>query len=421
MIKVLGIIAEYNPFHNGHLYHLQQSIKQLNPDYVIAVMSGHFTQRGEATIVDKWARTAMALQSGIDLVLELPVVYACQTAELFAFGGIQLLNHTGIVTHLAFGSEVAEIKVLDTIASILAIEPDEYKNQLKSQLRNGLSFPQARLRALEEYIKSNKSLFPYPSECLHEIITSSNAILGIEYLKAIKRTNSSIKPVPIRRIGSLYNDTEIKGKFSSATAIRNHLLATKSMQDLSEALPSYSLEILEENIRKGRGPVTNQSLEQIIMGTIRRSSLEEIRCWMDVEEGLENRIKEFGHSCSTLDEFLTQAKTKRYVYTRLQRILIHGLLGITTKQMKEYNKLGGPCYLRILGFRKKSLSLLTHLKENAHVPIISKPADYFRPGISLLNGMFELDVLATDMYCLGFPGQYHRKGGQDFTHPIVIL
>jgi len=421
MIKILGIIAEYNPFHNGHLYHLQQSISRVNPDYVIVVMSGHFTQRGEATIVDKWARTAMALHSGVDLVLELPVIYACQTAELFAYGGVQLLNYTGIVTHISFGSETTRLDVLDAIASILATEPDEYKKQLKYHLGNGLSFPQARLRALSDYIANNKSLFPCTPEELNNIITGSNTILAIEYLKAIKKTNSSIKPIVIERVGSSYNEQELKGKFSSATAIRNQLLTTKSIKELEKALPPHSVEILKKSICEGRGPVTNQSLEQIILGNIRRSSPEEIKRWMDVEEGLENRIKEYGQSCSSLDEFLAGTKTKRYVYTRLQRILIHGLLGITTELVEEYKKSSGPCYLRILGFREKSSQLLSYLKSNAQVPIISKAADYFHHGSEPLNKMFELDVLATDLYSLGFPEQCQRRGGQDFTHPIVII
>ena len=421
MVKVLGIVAEYNPFHNGHLYHLQESIKKINPDYTVVVMSGHFTQRGEAAIVDKWARAAMALKAGVDLVLELPTSYACQTAELFAFGAIQLLNHTGIVTHLSFGSEFAEFQALEAIASVLALEPDEYRKRLKLHLGKGLSFPRARLLALNEYITNYVSSFAYNMEILENIMTSPNAILAIEYLKAIKRTKSLIKPVPIARIGSSYNDTEMKGKFSSATAIRKQLLSTKNIQELSEALPPYSLQILKESIEKGRGPVTNQSLEQLILGNIRRSSPEEIKAWMDVEEGLENRIKKFGYDSSTIDEFLAKAKTKRYVYTRLQRILIHGLLGISTDIMKEYNKNGGPLYLRILGFRKKSRPLLTLLKNNAKVTIISKAADYTLHDSSLLNRMFETDVFATDLYCLGFPGQYQRTGGQDFTTPILIL
>jgi len=421
MIKVLGIIAEYNPFHHGHLYHLQESIKQINPDYTVVVMSGHFTQRGEATIIDKWDRTAIALQAGVDLVLELPVTYACQTAELFAFGAVQLLNHTGVVTHLSFGSEFADLQALDTIASILAIEPNEYKKRLKFHLGLGLSFPRARLFALSEYISSHEPLLTYQPEYIKSIMNSSNAILAIEYLKAIKRTNSPIKPFPIPRIGSSYNDTEMKGKFSSATAIRKQLLSTENIQDLAQTLPSYSFQILKENIQMGRGPVTNQALEQLILGNIRRSNLEEIRTWMDVEEGLENRIKKFGYSSSSIEQFLAKTKTKRYAYTRLQRILIHGLLKISTDNMKEYNKHGGPLYIRILGFREKSRPLLTHLKNNAKVPIISKAADYTRHGSRLLNRMFETDVLATDLYSLGFPGQYHRTGGQDFTMPILII
>lgn len=421
MMKILGIIAEYNPFHNGHLHHVQKSVEKIKPDFIIAIMSGHFTQRGEPAIIDKWARTKMALENGVDLVLELPVAYACQTAELFAFGGIQVLNQTGLVTHVAFGSEFSNIGILYAIAEILVKEPCEYRTLLKSNLAKGLSFPHARSNAIKEYISHPNKNLGFSTEAMDEALVGSNTILALEYLKALIKTHSTIEPVIIPRMGSDYNCPNIEGQFSSATAIRNKLLSHADLQQLAHTIPPPSLEILDKALRKGRGPVTLNSLEQIILGIIRRSTPQEIHLWMDVEEGLENRIKEYGKCSISIDDFLTGIQTRRYVGTRLQRIIIHGILGITSEQVSKFQNSGGPKYLRILGFNSKSTPLLAKMKKTAQVPIISKAADYYRHSSSELNEMFELDVLATDLYCLGFPNIAHRTGGQEFTQNIVIL
>lgn len=421
MIKILGIIVEYNPFHKGHLYHLEKAKEIVQPDYVIAVMSGNFTQRGEPAIIDKWARTKMALHHGIDLVLELPVLYACQTAELFARGAVNILHQTGLVTHLAFGSEYSDLSNLNKIATILAKEPQEYKILLKDNLGLGLSFPHARANAIKKYILDLQNNNGLSSRIMDNILDGSNSILALEYLKSLYRLKSSIKPVVIPRLGSSYNSKDIEGNFSSATAIRNALLSHKDWQDIAFALPDISLKILKDTFLQGRGPVSLSSFEQILLGLIRRSSNSEIASWMDVEEGLENRIKQYARETSTIEDFLYKTKTKRYTYTRLQRILIHGLLGINKDQVSILQDTSIAPYLRILGFNSKKADVLKRLKSTSHIPIISKPADYFCYKSSNVNIMFETSVLASDIYCLGFPHINERIGGQEFTQGVIII
>lgn len=418
-MKVLGLIVEYNPFHNGHLYHLKRSVEIIKPDYVIAVMSGHFTQRGEAAVIDKWLRAEMALSSGIDLVLELPAVFAVQTAEIFAHAGVEILNHTGLVTHMAFGSEIGRIEPLWEIAEVLAKEPPAYRELLKNHLGKGLPFPRARHYALLDYFQKtkNNSEILQPME---QILENPNSILGLEYLKALIRTGSSIKPFTFSRIHAGYHEKEISGTISSATAIRHELFTRGMTPALQQALPRKSYEILKRAVDMGRGPVSNHSLEQLLLGILRRASSDEIAEWVDVEEGLENRMKSAALQARSLDDFLNRVKTKRYVYTRIQRILIHGLLGMTKKKLKLF-KASGPQYLRILGFRKEASPLLKELKKASRVPVITKPAHYRNFNHSLLEEMFEMDILSTDLYSLGLANPDFRIAGRDLLENSLII
>ncbi len=419
--KVLGIVAEYNPFHKGHLYHLNQAVQLIQPDYTIAIMSGNFTQRGEPTIIDKWARTRMALENGIELVLELPTLYACQTAELFAAGAIETLHQTGLVTHIAFGSEYHNIEHLKKIAGILAEEPEGYRKLLKSYLNQGLSFPAARLEAIKHYILDTQEDDNLSSQIIDQILKGSNSILAIEYLKALIRLKSSIQPIIIPRVGSSYNADVIEGEFSSATAIRKAILSGQKLDTISHTLPNISLKILKDSINHGRGPISMNSFEQLLLGMIRQASPSEIASWMDVEEGLENRIKRYALECTSIEDFLLKAKTKRYTYTRLQRILIHGLLRMKTEDVIKFGIKDGPSYIRILGFNTKATPLLSKLKKTSKLPIITKPSHYYRHKSDNINKIFQYEILATDLYVLAFPNPDHRRGGQELTQGIVRI
>lgn len=418
-MKILGIIAEYNPFHNGHLYHLMESRRIVNPEYTIAIMSGNFTQRGEPALFDKWIRTEMALKNGVDVVVELPTVYACQTAELFAFGGVQLLNQCNVITHMSFGSEVGDIEPLYEIAKILVNEPIEYSHLLKAYLDKGYSYPLSRNNALLALVDMWD--MDISKHDLNTLLNSPNSILGLEYIKALIATNSTIKPMSFPRVSVGYNDKDIVGDMASATAIREMLKKSGLSSTVQCSMPKPSVYIIKEAISQNIGPVFMENLEQLILGTLRMMTTKEMTNIMDVEEGLENRIKRYAMGASTLDEFLKQVSTRRYTFTRIQRILINILLNNTTHKIKLYNKAGGPQYIRILGFQKRALPLMRELKAKAKIPIITKSAHYQRQDNRLLKDMFLTDVLATDIYRLAIPNPSHRGGSVDFKKSPIII
>src|SRR5690606_29562879 len=281
------------------------------------------------------------------------------------------------------------------------------------------SYPSARNNALLEL----KDIYNMNiSKCqLNKLLTSPNSILGLEYIKALINTNSSIIPISFPRKAVEYHDRNIVGNIASASAIREKLKTSRSLNPIQQFIPKLSFYILEKNISKDMGPVFIDNLEQLILGTLRRIPSEELASIMDVEEGLENRIKRYAAEVSSLEELLNKIKTRRYVLTRIQRILINMLLDITTHKVKLYNKAGGPQYIRILGFQKRALPLMQELKDKAMVPIITKSAHYQRENNTLLKDMFLTDVLATNIYRLGIPNPIYRSGGVDFKKPPVII
>lgn len=415
-MKTIGIIAEYNPFHPGHLYHLKQAKKMIIHDGVIAVMSGHFTQRGELAIIDKWARAEMALRQGIDLVLELPVLYSCRSAYWFARGGIETLHKTGIVTHVAFGVETDDLALLRTTAKILANEPLSYQEALKAALKEGLSFPDAKAKALMKNLPSSS-----------KALGSPNNILALSYLQVLEELNLSITPVTIKRKGADYHDSHLSSTvFPSATAIRKQLFmpskaSLESLNSLKDFLPPKVHEILTREIKCGKGPVNLQSLSPIIMALLRRSTLDELENIIDMTEGLENRIKKTAQETTNIHDFLEKLKTKRYTYTRLQRFLVHLLLSYT--KQKEKILPYGPPYLRVLGFTEQGKYLLKEMKQKSSLPIIIKGAhsNKYISNSPSFKTFWEMDVLATDIFSLALPKENLRSGGLDYYKGPVQL
>ncbi len=382
-MNVVGLITEYNPFHTGHLYHLHKSIELSQADFSIAVMSGNFLQRGEPSIIDKYKRAEMALSAGVDIVFELPFPFASHNAGIFAFGAISLLNSLGVVTHICFGSESGNIEELQIIAQILYQEPDFFKANLLRFSREGLSYPEARLRALKKTLEKKK----IPLSTLR----GSNNILGIEYLISLLRLKSNIKPLTIKRIGSGYLESELKGKFSSATAIRKKILesGTESVKDL---IPPSSYKILRECEKRGE-IVSMKNFEKEILMLIKRLEKSEIREIAEVKEGLENRIKRVGTKAISLSELLTGIKTKRYTFSRISRTLIHILVGFKEKENKIFQKTGS-LYAFLLGFSPRGKELLRKIKEKSSIPLISKPVGLNEPA----SLMLKLDLKATRIY-----------------------
>ena len=410
MSKVLGIIAEYKPFHNGHLYHSKKSIEETGASSVICVMSGNFVQRGNTSIVDKWTKTKMALANGVDLVLELPTIYSVSSAENFAEGAIRLLDSLKIVDTISFGMEAKDIASLNNIANVLYTEPKEYTTILEHELRKGVSFPKARENAVMMYLNDIKQYA--------NILTGSNNILAIEYLKAIKKLKSKLNPIGIRREKVLYNDEIIIDDFASATAIRK-MIATGQFSDIQKVMPKSSYALLADELRKGHYVLDLSKFQKEIIYNLRKMSVEEIAQLVDVSEGLENAIKNAANSSNNLVDFVNIVKSKRYTQTRIQRILIYALLGITNSKMLAFKK--AVPYARVLGFNENGKQLISQIaKKNKKVQIVTSVKKYMDESKNkVLKEMLETDILATNVYTLGY--EKDSWSNLDYTNKLVTM
>jgi predicted nucleotidyltransferase len=417
-MKTIGIVAEYNPFHNGHLYQLQASRGQTGADCAVVVMSGNYTQRGEPAIVDKWARAEMALHSGADLVIELPVAYAMGSAEYFAYGAVKLLDSLNAVNMICFGSEAGSIEKLSAAAAILADEPESYKSYLKDYLSKGLSFPAARQKAISSYCKNT-----YGKDDLSSLLKSPNNILGIEYLKALRRLKSNIVPMTIERVGNEYNQAELTGKMSSATSIRKTIRENTwndARELLQESMPQYSIAVMERQFEAGRGPIFPETYEMPIISALRRMTIEQIKLLPYMEQGLENRLKLAAEKAGSYPELLDMIGTRRYTDTRIQRILFSILISLTKERFDYFNSIGGPAYIRILGFSRTGRKLLASIRGTTALPLITKTADHKNSDIPGVADMLAMEAAATDQYVLGCQDPHVRKSGSDYTRNVVF-
>ncbi|WP_035290691.1 nucleotidyltransferase [Clostridium sp. KNHs214] len=387
-MDICGLIVEYNPFHNGHLYHIKKCKEMTNSKNVIAVMSGNFTQRGTPSIVDKWLKTKMALQQGVDLVLELPAVYSLSSAEFFAFGAVSLLNSLGIVDGICFGSEVGNIDILKQISTILINEPTEYKNELKKYLDTGLNYPSSRNKALKYHLIHNSFV---KESILDEILSQSNNILGIEYCKSLLKLNSSIEPITIKREGNLYNDLNLNNKFSSASAIRNHFKSNKSLDELKNFMPKDAFNLILKLAKENYSFPMDEHMFQYVKYKIltNENSLDNIP---DALEGLNNKIIKELHFSNTLNELILKSKSKRYTYTRISRILTQLFIGFELFPTENMRK--SPCaYARVLGFSSEGQKILKLLKNTCSIPVYTKLPRDKSPSL-------QLDIQCTRAYSL---------------------
>lgn len=410
MSKVLGIIAEYNPFHNGHLYHLEQSKKETGATYTVAIMSGNFTQRGNTSIMDKWSKAESALYCGIDLVLELPVLYSISSAENFADGAIKILDSLKVVDYLSFGAETADVSTLNEIAKVLYTEPRKYKTFLSHELKKGLSFPKARENALMMYLNDIRRFT--------NVISSPNNILGIEYLKALLKYKSNIKPIAIHRTANGYNDLSYSDNIASSTAIRN-IMKNNGFDILRNLLPEPSYSILIKNLKQGHIVPDLSAFEKEIIYNLRKMDISEIAELPDVSEGLEFALKNTANSCNTLNEFINIIKSKRYTNTRIQRILLYALLGITKKDM-DLSKKTSP-YIRVLATNKRGKFLISEiLKANPKLEIITSVKRYLDSNPNKnYQLMLNQDIWATNVYTIGYEADSWNN--LDFTKKIITM
>ena len=409
MTNVVGIIAEYNPFHNGHAYHLEKSKELAKADYVIAVVSGNFVQRGNVSLIDKWAKANMALTNGADLVIELPTIYNISSAENFAYGAIKILDSLNIVDYVSFGTELDDMEVLEKCADVLYKQPQKFVNLLNHELSKGVSFPKARENALLMYLNDIRKY--------SNVLSSPNNILAIEYIKALKKLKSHVRPIAIKRKNAGYNDLEITNNFASATAIRKKII-DNTPAGLSKLMPPNSYRVLYNSIQKGHYVKDITSFEKEILYILRKMSLKEIANLPDVTEGLEHAIKNAANSCNTIEEFMNIIKTKRYTNTRIQRILLYALLGITKDDMK--NSFKAQPYIRVLGMNKKGKDLISVIsRSNPNLNIITSVKKFIDSNSNKnLSSMLNTDINATNIYTLGY--EKDSWSNLDFTHNMII-
>ncbi len=407
-MKTVGIIAEYNPFHKGHAYQLQKAKEITGADFAVIVMSGNFVQRGYPAIVDKYTRTEMALRSGADLVLELPVSYATGSAESFAQGAVSLLESLGCVDFLCFGSECGEIDALLSYARLFEEEPEGYRQLLKDFLKQGLSFPAARSHAAEEYFNAST------------LLEQPNNILGIEYCRALLRRKSKIQPVTVTRMSSGYHDLALNCELASASAIRTALYQQGLTSEIKAQLPESSCELLAQ-VLESSGFLTFDDFSCILAHKLLSLSRETLAEYQDITEDLAARLFNHRYQFTTASAFSDLIKTKQLTHTRITRALCHLLLNLKQIDLDTLRAQNFPVYARVLGFRKTAGELLSAIKANSDFPLLTKLAD----APSLLTEeqlvLFEQDLFAAHVYETAKVQKFGTAFGNEYTRSPIIL
>ncbi len=377
-------------------------------------MSGSFLQRGEPSFIDKWSKAKMAVENGVDLVIELPFIYSTQSAEFFAYGAVKLLDSLKVINYLSFGSEIGEIEELSDIASVLNLEPEDYLKNLKLNLSKGLSFSVSRSNAIEDYLFSK---YPNTKTNYNKILKQSNNILGIEYLKAIKKINSKIMPITIKRSGSGYKDLNLDGGFASATAIRHEIL-NNDLSSVKNIIPLESYNVLEEYLDKYSSFNHLENYEDILLYLLRTSSPTDINRLLNIETGLENRIIEKSFNYNSINELIDAITSKRYPRTRIQRIFIHLLNGL---YLEDFNLLKAvyPSYIRVLATNKNGFSILNKIREKTNIPIVTKFSDYKNLKDEKVDKIIYYDKKSTDIFFLGIKNSKLLGNMDYYTSPYI--
>lgn len=411
-MKVNGIIAEYNPFHNGHKYHLEESRCQTGADYTIIIMGGSFMQRGAPALLDKYSRAKMALLCGADLVLELPSYYAASSAEYFAMGSVSLLDKLGVADYLCFGSECGNLPVLKEIAEILLKEPAEYTSLLRHLLKQGYSYPNARSWALVQYA---------PSLSNHkDVLASPNNILGIEYLKALSRRKSSISPLTTIRAGSSYHDRRLGVCQSSALAIRQAVFSRQDFEFLESQMPPEAYHIISLFLSQAK-PVHINDFSAQLQYKLLTESRQGYAHYLDISEDLSDRIRNSLMQFDSFQGFCDLLKSKELTYTRISRCLLHILLNMKTETMEAYRDRDYIPYARVLGFRRDAAPLLTAVKKNSSIPLVTKLADADRLLDKKALEMLNQEILTNSIYESVLAMKAGRKTANEYSTPIVII
>lgn len=411
-MKVNGIIAEYNPFHNGHQHHLEFAKERNHADYTIIAMSGNFVQRGAPALLDKYSRAQMALSCGADLVLELPTCYSASSAEYFATGAVSLLDKLGVVTHLCFGSECGDNDALKKIATIFLEEPEEYKEALQSFLKQGHTYPSARTWALLQY---DPSLSAYK-----DILSMPNNILGIEYVKALMRRGSKLIPDTSRRVGSDYHDKRLGTNQSSALAIRQAIFSRQDYDFLESQMPGSAYKIMAENLKQAYY-IKSDDFSNILLYKLLADREEGYTGYLDVSDELSDRIRNNLYHFGSFENFCDLLKSKDVTYTRISRSLLHILLDMKKETLEHYKTLDYIPYARVLGFRKSATPLLSAIKEHSSIPLVTKLADADKQLSPSALAMLKDELRMSEIYAGVAAIKTQQTMQNEYSTPIVIL
>jgi predicted nucleotidyltransferase len=420
-MKVTAIIAEYNPFHNGHMYQINTVKEKLGADYVIIVMSGDFMQRGIPALVDKYARCEMALSCGADIVMELPSYFAVGSAEYFAKGAVSLVDKLGVVDFLHFGSECGDISVLEKCAHIIADESDEYKAALGMYLKIGMSYPAAREMAVKKLAD------------VEDIFSSPNNILGLEYIKALIQRNSNIKAATIERKGEGYSSDNIdtvSGSFASANAIRGALEShSLDLSELREHMPAKSYDVLQRYQDEGNCFIYTDDLSQILLYKLLQIGKDKTSFagYYDVGEQLSNTIYNNIFRYTSFDDFSLECKSKNLTYSRISRSLMHILLDMSQDDAELLKSNDYSLYARLLGFTSHGQELLKYIKANSSIPIVTKPVDAIKALDDISVMSLSKDIYVSNIYeSLKQQKAFREKRKpsmlrNEFTRELIIL
>lgn len=414
-MKIAAIIAEYNPFHNGHKYMIEKIRQETDADHIIAVMSGNFTQRGIPAIADKFVRAKMAISCGVDAVFELPVLYATSSAEGFAHGAVSLLHGLGCVDYLVFGSEDGDIKNFDKVSDFLSDEPESFKKSVMKFQKLGFSYPKAFSLAVKESdLSADDSL---------DLLSSPNNLLGLEYVKAIKEMTSPMIPLTISRIGTGYHDThaeyakESGTTIASASAIRTKLeTTTGTIATAMPLMPEEAYKIFKENYGITT-PVTADDFSLVLSYRLSLETKSSLTTYLDISDDLADRILKYKDEFCSFSEFVARLKHKQYTHTRITRALLHILLGIK----KEYAQMQNAPYARLLAMKKTASPLMKEIKEHTCIPIITKAADAKKEFTEKALELFSLDTNSADLYNKTVSNKFHSAFKQDIKHSTEII
>lgn len=378
MSSKLCIISEYNPFHFGHLYHLNESISQTDTDFKVAIISGNFVQRGEPSIINKWEKAKVALSAGFDLVLELPTLYAISSAENFANGSIKIADQIGS-NYISFGTESGDLEKLKKLSSLINKNEKEYITNVREKIAEGFSYPKSQELVIDKM---------FGNEFLG--VCKPNNILGLEYLKSLNAISSNITPITVKRDLDKSSSSDVRA-----------LLRTSGfkIEDLKNSIPDFSYEILAENIENGNAVLSLKAFEKEIIYILRTIDNEKLKNIPDVPENMLSNLKKIACSTNSLDELITALKNKSITQARIQRILLYILLGITKSDM-ELSKRITP-YVRVLGMSENGKKILSDISKDINVITSVKAFEKTCDDSDLLR-MLEIDKKATDIYTLAY-------------------